>query len=163
MVTSRRHRSWTPASEVVMKRYCELCIDLRTPRMVKDGLISYKNSTLNVRRHAPRRLSPALPHPPHSYHGLYPCAAGFPGCLPRRGTHAHPRWDPLAAAAAAAVLFSRGVWGPGRTPIWSGHAGRGARLRWRGVLPFPRLPLLGPPRARGEPESGLTQGPSFAA
>merc|ERR1719160_1472960 len=48
VVTSRRHRSWTPASETVVKRYLELCTELRTPRMVKDGLISYKNSTLNT-------------------------------------------------------------------------------------------------------------------
>lgn len=85
VVTSRRHRSWTPASEAVMKRYCELCIELRTPRMVKDGLISYKNSTLNVRRPGPPAASSRPPR-----------AAGPPGraWAPRRPSPGVPRGAP---------------------------------------------------------------------
>ena len=48
VITSRRHRTWQPANEKIMLRYVELCVELKTPRMVKDGLISYKNSTQHV-------------------------------------------------------------------------------------------------------------------
>ena len=126
VVTSRRHRSWTPASEAVMKRYCELCIELRTPRMVKDGLISYKNSTLNVRRPGPRAASSRPPRPagppgrgPSPRRPPPGAPRGAPGPLPARSRGAQaipgpppppppPPWPtprPGGAAAAAAPNF----------------------------------------------------------
>lgn len=41
LITSKRCWSWQKPLEKVMKRYMELCVDLRKGRFAKDGLIQY--------------------------------------------------------------------------------------------------------------------------
>jgi len=42
VLSSKRHRVWQPSMELVMKRYLELCVDMRKAKAAKDGLIQYR-------------------------------------------------------------------------------------------------------------------------
>ena len=42
-LSSRRHKTWSPAYESVMIQYLDLCISLNKPREAKDGLHQYRN------------------------------------------------------------------------------------------------------------------------
>ena len=44
VLTSKRHRQWQKALELIMFKYVELCVELKTGRLLKDGLIQYRNS-----------------------------------------------------------------------------------------------------------------------
>ena len=44
VLTSKRHRQWQKALESIMFKYVELCVELKTGRLLKDGLIQYRNS-----------------------------------------------------------------------------------------------------------------------
>ena len=43
VLTSRRHRTWSPVHEQIMKKYIDLCIELQKGREAKDGLHQFKN------------------------------------------------------------------------------------------------------------------------
>ena len=42
VLSSKRHRTWQPAMELVMTRYLELCVEMRRAKAAKDGLIQYR-------------------------------------------------------------------------------------------------------------------------
>lgn len=42
VLSSKRHRTWQPAMELVMIRYLDLCVDMRKAKAAKDGLIQYR-------------------------------------------------------------------------------------------------------------------------
>ena len=42
VLSSKRHRTWQPAMELVMMRYLELCVEMRRAKAAKDGLIQYR-------------------------------------------------------------------------------------------------------------------------
>ena len=42
VLSSKKHRTWQPAMELVMSRYLELCVDMRKAKAAKDGLIQYR-------------------------------------------------------------------------------------------------------------------------
>ncbi|QDZ17497.1 subunit A of eukaryotic translation initiation factor 3 [Chloropicon primus] len=44
VLTSKRHRQWQKALESIMLKYVELCVELKKGRLLKDGLIQYRNS-----------------------------------------------------------------------------------------------------------------------
>ncbi len=44
VLTSKRHKQWQKALESIMFKYVELCVELKTGRLLKDGLIQYRNS-----------------------------------------------------------------------------------------------------------------------
>ena len=44
VLTSKRHRQWQKALELIMFKYVDLCVELKTGRLLKDGLIQYRNS-----------------------------------------------------------------------------------------------------------------------
>ena len=44
VLTSKRHRQWQKALENIMFKYVALCVELKTGRLLKDGLIQYRNS-----------------------------------------------------------------------------------------------------------------------
>jgi translation initiation factor 3 subunit A len=43
VLSSKRHRTWTPVIEQVIIKYLDICISLKKGRMAKDGLIQYRN------------------------------------------------------------------------------------------------------------------------
>jgi translation initiation factor 3 subunit A len=43
VLSSRRHRTWSPAYEQIMIAYLDLCLKLRRAREAKDGLHQYRN------------------------------------------------------------------------------------------------------------------------
>ena len=43
VLSSRRHRTWSPTYEKIMITYLDLCIDLNKAREAKDGLHQYRN------------------------------------------------------------------------------------------------------------------------
>jgi translation initiation factor 3 subunit A len=45
ILSSRRHRTWSPAYESIMIKYVDLCLKLRRSRECKDGLHQYRNLT----------------------------------------------------------------------------------------------------------------------
>jgi translation initiation factor 3 subunit A len=44
VLKSRRHRNWQIALEKIVKKYLELCVEMKKGRMAKDGLIQYRMS-----------------------------------------------------------------------------------------------------------------------
>ncbi len=50
VISSKKHRLWQPAMELVITRYLELCVDMRKAKAAKDGLIQYRMvcSQINV-------------------------------------------------------------------------------------------------------------------
>eukprot|EP00965_Chrysotila_dentata_P211621 6186559-Pleurochrysis_carterae.AAC.12 len=42
VLSSKRHRLWQPASEEVMIRFLDLCVEQRKSKAAKDGLIQYR-------------------------------------------------------------------------------------------------------------------------
>ena len=42
------HRTWTDKLEKIMKRYIDLCVDLRKIKMARDGLVQYRISCQSV-------------------------------------------------------------------------------------------------------------------
>ena len=44
VLKSRRHRNWQIALEKIVKKYLELCVDMKKGRLAKDGLIQYRMS-----------------------------------------------------------------------------------------------------------------------
>jgi len=44
VISSKRHRTWQKALETIMFKYVELCVQLKAGRLLKDGLIQYRNS-----------------------------------------------------------------------------------------------------------------------
>ncbi|KAJ1635286.1 hypothetical protein T492DRAFT_467308 [Pavlovales sp. CCMP2436] len=42
VLSSKRHRTWTPVIEQVITKYLDICITLKKGRMAKDGLIQYR-------------------------------------------------------------------------------------------------------------------------
>eukprot|EP00735_Rhodelphis_limneticus_P009051 TRINITY_DN2504_c0_g1::TRINITY_DN2504_c0_g1_i1::g.19223::m.19223 TRINITY_DN2504_c0_g1::TRINITY_DN2504_c0_g1_i1::g.19223 ORF type:complete len:1149 (-),score=422.51,sp/Q9LD55/EIF3A_ARATH/43.52/0.0,PCI/PF01399.22/1.4e+03,PCI/PF01399.22/1.1e-15,PCI/PF01399.22/1.5e+04,Apc5/PF12862.2/0.34 TRINITY_DN2504_c0_g1_i1:363-3722(-) len=42
LLTSKRHRQWQSVLESIMKKYIDLCVELRKNRLAKDGLIQYR-------------------------------------------------------------------------------------------------------------------------
>eukprot|EP00304_Pavlova_gyrans_P006868 CAMPEP_0206048998 /NCGR_PEP_ID=MMETSP1466-20131121/25635_1 /ASSEMBLY_ACC=CAM_ASM_001126 /TAXON_ID=44452 /ORGANISM="Pavlova gyrans, Strain CCMP608" /LENGTH=224 /DNA_ID=CAMNT_0053424081 /DNA_START=35 /DNA_END=706 /DNA_ORIENTATION=+ len=42
VLSSKRHRTWTPTIEQIIKKYLDICISLKKGRMAKDGLIQYR-------------------------------------------------------------------------------------------------------------------------
>ncbi len=43
VLSSRRHRTWSPTYEKIMIAYIDLCLELNKPREAKDGLHQYRN------------------------------------------------------------------------------------------------------------------------
>ena len=43
VLSSRRHKTWSPVHEVLMKLYLDICVDLTLTRELKDGLHQYRN------------------------------------------------------------------------------------------------------------------------
>jgi translation initiation factor 3 subunit A len=43
VLSSRRHRTWSPAYEQIMMAYLDMCLDLHKSREAKDGLHQYRN------------------------------------------------------------------------------------------------------------------------
>ena len=42
VLSSKKHRQWAPAMELVMTRYLELCVEMKRAKAAKDGLIQYR-------------------------------------------------------------------------------------------------------------------------
>ncbi|XP_065018178.1 eukaryotic translation initiation factor 3 subunit A-like, partial [Musa acuminata AAA Group] len=42
LITSKRHKAWQKALESIMFKYVELCVDMKSGRFAKDGLIQYR-------------------------------------------------------------------------------------------------------------------------
>jgi len=48
ILTSKRHRTWSPVHEKIMLKYIDLCISLQLGRKAKDGLHQFKNIASNT-------------------------------------------------------------------------------------------------------------------
>ena len=42
-LTFKRHRTWQPTHEVLMRKYLDICVELQQSRMAKDGIHQYRN------------------------------------------------------------------------------------------------------------------------
>ena len=42
VLSSKRHRTWQPAIELVMIRFLDLCVEMKKGKAAKDGLIQYR-------------------------------------------------------------------------------------------------------------------------
>lgn len=42
VLSSKRHRTWQPSTEEVMKRFLTICVEMRKGKAAKDGLIQYR-------------------------------------------------------------------------------------------------------------------------
>jgi translation initiation factor 3 subunit A len=58
-LSSRRHKTWSPAYEAVMIQYLDLCLSLGKPREAKDGLHQYRNL---CQSQAPQSLETVILH-----------------------------------------------------------------------------------------------------
>ena len=54
VLSSRRHKTWSPIHEDLMKLYLDICVSLKLNRQVKDGLHQYRNL---CQQQAPNSLS----------------------------------------------------------------------------------------------------------
>mmetsp|Transcript_22119 Transcript_22119/g.33189 ORF Transcript_22119/g.33189 Transcript_22119/m.33189 type:complete len:848 (-) Transcript_22119:241-2784(-) len=59
VLSSRRHKTWSPVHEGIMKLYVDICVDLRVSREMKDGLHQYRNL---CQSQAPNSLEKVLLH-----------------------------------------------------------------------------------------------------
>ena len=59
VLSSRRHRTWSPTYEKIMTTYLNLCIDLNKAREAKDGLHQYRNLS---QAQAPGSLESVIRH-----------------------------------------------------------------------------------------------------